>query len=612
MDHSDPLIWKVGQEAMGSFLNDNTSPEISSFHPVRLAQDAGSGRAVAAEAARRFLLVQALLGYADRKFSLRGHGQRVLAYFSPHPPVRQKRLNDIISDSYYRELFMNPCLSGWDRGQEKYHYMNLCHQVLSRSQINAVTKLRDAGIITNNLVVLPNLSNISLANNGTHISIGSLRLSELLKDDRSGFTPRDEKYLGDLAIKIVEHFLPLFVGTYSAAPYRLAFGDFHPEKALGFLPHQLDYTHLRMLWRRWRKKAEIDFLGRTLTPFGPRWLDDILSAALCLRGDHVQDYRLIDYFVSLLSTDESPALDGSMGNGARLKNDLAHMGVFHEGMSVYLLYKLREFEVMGFSGFEGRYYSVFPSLLHDMGNAAGLQTLLSALAYRYILQGEVTHAHIPDDPSLESERRQVFFGAAIGIPTFFVKKDTTNLFLRRILARTERTRASRRYAGYMRVYNSEYCRALVRILREDAADLIEVMGLGDVVGDLENRIENPGMCSAAAQMTTGILQGTGSLSPMHLGAGDFNRAAESYYRDTLRRQHIQEGLDVVERECGGVDCGDDVRHALRAIMGDLGVEGFLASVRQGFVRDDLTEDDFRRLIRLILLAVHVDRRNQRL
>ena len=66
-----------------------------------------------------------------------------------------------------------------------------------------------------------------------------------------------EKYLGDLVTKFVEHFLPMFVGTYSAAPYRLAFGDFHPEKALSFLPFELDYTHLRMIWRRWRKKAHL-------------------------------------------------------------------------------------------------------------------------------------------------------------------------------------------------------------------------------------------------------------------------------------------------------------------------------------------------------------------
>jgi hypothetical protein len=37
----------------------------------------------------------------------------------------------------------------------------------------------------------------------------------------------------------MEHFLPLFVGSYSAAPCRIGFRDFHPESALGFLPHEL-------------------------------------------------------------------------------------------------------------------------------------------------------------------------------------------------------------------------------------------------------------------------------------------------------------------------------------------------------------------------------------
>jgi hypothetical protein len=124
-------------------------------------------------------------------------------------------------------------------------YMHLCHTVLSRSQLNAVIKLREAGIIVNNLVVLPSTSNISLANNGTHISLGSRLLTRLMQDPHSGYGPLEEKHYGDLAIKIVEHFLPLFVGTYSAAPYRIDFMDFHPERVLGFLPHELDFTHLR-------------------------------------------------------------------------------------------------------------------------------------------------------------------------------------------------------------------------------------------------------------------------------------------------------------------------------------------------------------------------------
>jgi phosphatidylserine decarboxylase len=223
---------RSGERILSHFLNDNTSPETFSFHVVSMRRSTGMGGAVARETSKRFLLTQLLVMYANDKFLLKERGQTVKVYFSSLPPVRQKRLNDIISDSFYRELFMNPCLSGWDNGEEKYRYMHLCHQVLSRSRLNTLGKLREANIITTNLVALPNTSNISLANNGTHISLGSIRISSHLGDKGSGFAGAHEKYLGDLVIKMAEHFLPLFVGTYSAAPYRLDFTDFRltPEK----------------------------------------------------------------------------------------------------------------------------------------------------------------------------------------------------------------------------------------------------------------------------------------------------------------------------------------------------------------------------------------------
>ena len=436
-----PIIKQTGIRLMDHYLNDNTSPETFSFNVVSLNPRSGMGKAIARETGIRFLMTQLLVMYANQAFALREQGQTAMTYFAPNPPVRQKELNEHLSDSFYRELFMSPCLSGWDKGEEKHRYMRLCHQVLSRSQLNAVAKLRDSGIILNNLVVLPNLSNISLANNGTHISLGSKRLTRAMADSGSGFNAHHEKNLADLAIKITEHFLPLFVGSYTAAPYRLAFTDFHPEKALGFLPHELDYTHLRMIWRRWRKKADLSILGRSLTPFGPEKLDRMVSTLFRLKGDFVPDYRLVDYLACLLSTDRGPALDGVVGNCDRLRKDLADMGVFDEQMSVYLLYKMREFGKMGFSGFEGRHYSLFENFEEDMGRAADLQTLVTSLAYKYMALG-IDHRYIPDTPSLESERRQVFFGTAIGIPTFFVRKDTTNLFLQKILRKTRSVRSS--------------------------------------------------------------------------------------------------------------------------------------------------------------------------
>ena len=240
----------------------------------------GNGQALASEAAKRFLLAQLLISYANSKLELEETGQMAQVYAAPHPAERQCELNDCISDSFYRELFMSPCLSGWDRGEAKRDYMALCHRTVSRSQLNAVGKLREAGVITRNLVVLPNTWNISLANNGIHFTLGSRMLGKAFASGETLFGAAQEKRVGDLVIKIFKHFLPLFVGSYSAAPYRLEFRDFHPEQALAFLPHQLDYTHLRMIWRLWKGKARIKLMGRPLCPHGPDLLDRMLAQGL--------------------------------------------------------------------------------------------------------------------------------------------------------------------------------------------------------------------------------------------------------------------------------------------------------------------------------------------
>ncbi|HEX9023678.1 MAG TPA: hypothetical protein VF799_07550 [Geobacteraceae bacterium] len=606
-----PAVRQTGERLMGHYLNDNTSPETYSFHIVPLSPKTGMGRALAAETLKRYLLTQLLVMYANESFGIREKGQQAQVYFAPHPPIRQQNLNNHISDAFYRELFMSPCLSGWDRGEEKHRYMQLCHKVLSRSQLNAVSKLREAGIIVNNLVILPNLSNVSLANNGTHISLGSRKLGKLLEDPSSGFNSAHEKLLGDLVIKVSEHFLPLFVGTYSAAPYRLAFTDFHPEKALGFLPHELDYTHLRMIWRRWKKKARLSVFGRPLTPFGPEWLDRMVGSVFRLKGDFVPDFRLIDYLVCLLSTDRSPALDGVMGNCDRLKEDLADMGVFDNQMSVYLLYKLREHAKMGFSGFEGRHYSLFENLEDDMGGAADLQALITALAFKYLAEGKVSHSWIPDNPSVESERRQIFFGAAIGIPTFFVRKNSGNLFLSNILMRTREVRDSKRYPGYLRVRNSEYCRALVRLLMDDAADLIEALNMTGTMEELMLRLEQPELYSAAGKLTRGVLDTVNARNPLAVNAAEFNQGAEKFYRGTLRMRHLNEAFRILEEDCLKVDqaeerLGDEVREALGALLDGKSAMQFVRSVKRDVLDERAPAEVLRKLIALVLVIVHQD------
>lgn len=601
------VVRRTGERLMEHYLNDNTSPETFSFHVVGLHPADGMGRALARETGKRFLLTQLLTQYANARFELEASGQKTLIYFAPHPPVRMQALSRTISDSFYRELFMSPCLSGWDEGEKKNGYMQLCHQVLSRSQLNAVGKLREAGIVTNNLVVLPSVSNASLANNGTHVSLGSRALTAAFADPaRAG----DEKLLGDLAVKIFEHFLPLFVGTYSAAPYRLGFEDFHPERALGFLPHQLDYTHLRMLWRRWRKKAQLSFFGHAFTPFGPERLDRGLSRLCGLRGDFVPDFRIIDYPTALLSSDRSPALDGRLGNQQRLKEDLADLGIFDRQMSLYLPCKLREAAVMGFSGFEARHYSLFPGFEKDMGPAVSLQTLIFALAFRYMAAGDYGHRHIPDTPVVESERRQVFFAGAIGLPTFYVRRASRNRLLRRILEKTGKVRISRRYPGYLRVQTADYQQGLVRVIEEDGADLVASLGLEATLADLKERLAEPERASAAGRLTRDILIETGARSPMQLRAEDFNRGAETYYRGTLRRRHLAESLDSLEEDLSALEGVAQrvpaVGEALHSLLSGRSARSFLQALRHDLMDECAGVKALATLIRLTLLSIHLD------
>ncbi|MBF0111609.1 MAG: hypothetical protein HQK74_02620 [Desulfamplus sp.] len=132
----------TAKNMMSCYINDNSSPEILSFFPSPLKIAAGREISAVRETAIRFLLIQLLTAYANRQFRLIENGQRAMVYFASHTPQRQKQFNTTIPDAFYRELFMSPCLSGWDQGEYKMGYMHICHRVLSRSRLNAVSKLK--------------------------------------------------------------------------------------------------------------------------------------------------------------------------------------------------------------------------------------------------------------------------------------------------------------------------------------------------------------------------------------------------------------------------------------------------------------------------------------
>ncbi len=349
--------------------------------------------------------------------------------------------------------------------------------------------------------------------------------------------------------------------------------------------------------------------GKSITPFGPRWIDNLISTTFRLKGDFIPDFRLIDYLVVLMSTDKSPALNGELYNSQPLKSDLADLGVFDTKMSLYLLEKLREYDVMGFSGFEGRHYSLFESFEHDLGQAVSLQNLLYLLAFKYIAAGQISHADIPDDPSIESERRQIIFGSAIGIPTFFVQNKTGNTLIKKIMGKTDRVRQSRRYPGYARIYNLEYRRALLKIITEDAGDIIEMLGMKDTIAELEDRINEPDRHSTCGKLTRGIMEIANAKSPMAITADKFNLAAEKYYRTDLRNRHIQESFQLLSEDIAKLDHVNDgvrkeIRSLLHTILNETILSQFLQRAEKEIVNEASSKETLEKLVCLLLAHVH--------
>lgn len=602
-----PELKNVCENIMTCYLNDNTSPETHSFYLSDSVDERDIGKSVAGENAKRFLMTQAITEYANLKLGLIDSGQHLTVYKSPLTPQNQKFLNKLIPDSLYRELFMSPCIFGWEDGEEKSRYMHTCHNTLSRSKLNTIPKLKDAGIIKNNLMILPDTSSTSLTNNGIHVSLGSKLITKKLQQADPLFRNYHEKYYGDLAIKITEHFLPLFPGIYSASPYRIPFRDFHPENVLGFLPHELDFTHLRMLWRRWKKMSIKKVLGTRISPKGPEWIDRNLERAFRLKGAYSPDYRLIDYYVSLLSTDSAPGLNGFIDNQEQLIDELHSMGQFSKEMSFYSLYKMRIFEKMGFSGFEGRFYSVFEKINEDMRYAVNLQALITSIAYKYILDGTVCHKDIPDDIHIESERRQIFFASALDIPTFYVSEKTGNEFLLSIIKDCPQVRKSNRYKGYLRVKTDEYKAAIYNKIVKDIGCLGEDKHIRETLNDLSARLSDKSL-HVSQKLTQKVCENTGVKNPLSLDAYEFNFESEKYYRNDLRKKHIHEGFTALKDDICRIDFGgasNEIRAVINTEIKDTPLLKKIHELETAFREDRVKLEDLVWTIRLLLIDIFI-------
>ncbi len=244
-----------------------------------------------------------------------------------------------------------------------------------------------------------------------------------------------------------------------------------------------------------------------------------------------------------------------------------------------------------------------------MAPAISLQQFLLAFAYRLALEGEIAHPEIPDDVTSESERRQPFFFAAAGLPAFYVHRDSRNQLLREILTQCKKIRPSRRHAGYVRVPIQEYRRALLAYLQRTATDLIDAMNVQPVLDDLAARCDDEDL-QASRRLLKGILAASGK-DAMRVEAREFNRMAEEFYREPLRRQHLREALlhlreDAAELErSASSEVKAYLRHGVR--LQDLG--RFLTGVEERALSEELSLHEISALLNLLVLLVWRERRS---
>jgi hypothetical protein len=123
------------------------------------------------------------------------------------------------------------------------------------------------------------------------------------------------------------------------------------------------------------------------------------------------------------------------------------------------------------------------------------------------------------------------------------------------------------------------------------------------------RIREPDQQSAAGRLTAGILTEVNAVTPLRVNAREFNAGAEQYYRTTLRRRHIQEGLQYLQQECSQLEREPDqpLRSALRVVLQGQDAGRFVAGATDDVLSEQANVATLKRLMNLLLLTVHQGR-----
>jgi hypothetical protein len=244
-----------------------------------------------------------------------------------------------------------------------------------------------------------------------------------------------------------------------------------------------------------------------------------------------------------------------------------------------------------------------------MAEAVNIQNLVTALACRYIQEGKVHHHDIPDQPSIESERRQIFFAGAVGIPTFYVRADTGNRLLRKILTHVRSQRNSLRYKGYVRVKVDDYKLALLHILETDGADLIDQLGLAGHMQSLRGRLTDS-TTSAYGKIISAVHEELPrKRTPMNVSAQEFNTATERYYRTGLKQKHLTEAISIFIEDCKRLERLEDPH--FKQVMASTGLDisgaDFISRNRESIIRETAEPETLLQMLRIGLAIINHER-----
>jgi hypothetical protein len=96
---------------------------------------------------------------------------------------------------------------------------------------------------------------------------------------------------------------------------------------------------------------------------------------------------------------------------------------------------------------------------------------------------------------------------------------------------------------------------------------------------------------------------------MKMEAREFNRAAEDFYRDGLRRQHLREAVTHLREDLAHLErfAGDETRVRIRHGVRVQDLSRFLQNVTERLLTDDLSLQEVATLLNLMLVLTEWDR-----